>query len=144
MEDAPPPSADWVGAVLSAGVAGSSATQQLQLNSTQATTSLTNIRRLILDHGAEAVARDLAQHVQNTSPLACKVGAACRLWPSCAVCCVPSYLSLLLFQSHLPGCQDSAVGPAILSIQPHCHRSRRSSLCRASQPALLPAALLGS
>lgn len=61
--------ADFVGAVLSAGYSGT----QLQ-SSTQATTSLTNIRRLILDHGAELVARDLHQHVQNTTPVACKVG----------------------------------------------------------------------
>jgi hypothetical protein len=58
---------DFISTVLS----GSSSTQ-LQ-SSTQAATSLTSVRRLVLDHGAEAVARDLQQQVHNTTPTACKV-----------------------------------------------------------------------
>lgn len=88
--DEAPPSTDWVGAVLSAAGSGT--------HSTQATTSLTNIRRLILEHGAEAVARDLEQHIKNTTPLACKVGPVCQGFSgspqAVVVCCVPSQLCI--------------------------------------------------
>lgn len=59
---------DFVGAVLAAGCSST----QLP-GSTQASTSLANVRRLVVDHGADGVAKDLQQHVVGASTLACKV-----------------------------------------------------------------------
>lgn len=62
---------DFIAAVLAAGSV--SGTQQQQGLASQATTSLATARRLVLDHGAENVARDLQQHIHSTSPTAVKV-----------------------------------------------------------------------
>lgn len=63
---------DFIKAVLAAGSVGGS-TQQHQALASQATTSLATARRLVLDHGAQNVARYLQQHIQSTSPTAVKV-----------------------------------------------------------------------